>query len=98
MNLFLTSLGVLVAASFLMLLSARSKKICGYLFLSSLIISCLTGLLSVFNILRLNVPVDFRAPWYFPFGEFYIGIDSLSALFLLLFFILALAAGIYGYG
>jgi formate hydrogenlyase subunit 3/multisubunit Na+/H+ antiporter MnhD subunit len=42
--------------------------------------------------------MDFRVLGAVPFGEFYIGIDSLSAFFLLLFFILSLAVGIYGYG
>lgn len=87
-----------MAASFLMLLSARVKKICGYLFLSSLIFSCLTGLVSAIHVLCFNTPEVFRPHWQFPFGEFYIGIDALSAFFLLLFFVLMLAAGIYGYG
>jgi hydrogenase-4 component B len=98
MSLFLASWYVLIASSFLMLLSARFKKSCGYLFLASLIISCWTGLLSTLNILCSNASVDFRPGWRFPFGEFYIGIDALGAFFLLPVFILVLAAGIYGYG
>jgi len=42
--------------------------------------------------------VDFQVPVHLPLGEFYIGIDPLSAFFLLLLFIVSLAAGIYGYG
>jgi formate hydrogenlyase subunit 3/multisubunit Na+/H+ antiporter MnhD subunit len=42
--------------------------------------------------------LDFRFYGNIPLGEFYIGIDALSAFFLLLLFILSLAAGIYGYG
>jgi len=42
--------------------------------------------------------VEFRLTSHLPLGEFFIGIDALSAFFLLLLFIVSLAAGIYGYG
>jgi formate hydrogenlyase subunit 3/multisubunit Na+/H+ antiporter MnhD subunit len=45
-----------------------------------------------------SVSPGLRVSGNIPIGEFYIGIDSLSAFFLLLLFILSLAAGIYGYG
>ena len=41
---------------------------------------------------------NFRVYAHMPLGEFYIGTDPLSAFFLLLLFIVSLAAGIYGYG
>jgi hydrogenase-4 component B len=99
MSLFITSLHILTAAAVLMLLLAGFKKVCGYIFLSSLAAVCSVGLVAAANVLCLKtLPPDLRAPWHIPFGEFYLGMDFLSAFFLLLFFILALAAGIYGHG
>jgi len=98
MSLFMTSLSILAASSFLMLVSARFKRFCGYIFLSSLVAACLAGLYSMIHILCSGTPVDFRPHWVWPLGEFYLGIDALSAFFLLLFFVLFLVAGIYGYG
>ena len=98
MNDFLLSLNILMAASLLMLVLARFKKICSYIFLSSLVAACGVGFFSVLNILCYRTaPADFRANWPLSFGEFYIGMDFLSVFFLLLFFVLSLAAGIYGY-
>ena len=94
MNLLLTSLFILTISSVLILLFSRSKQISSYMFLWSLVAACGLGVCSA-----LSLPVmDFRIHGTIPFGEFYIGIDYLSAFFLLLFFILSLACGIYGYG
>ena len=99
MNFFLLSLNIFIVSGLLLLLLAKFRKVCGYLFLWSLVAGCGIGLLSVINILYFGIsPSDFRLPWPISFGEFTIGIDSLSAFFLLLFFVLVLTAGIYGYG
>lgn len=99
MVLLLSSLAVLTLASLAILLSARCKIISGHIFLGSLVIGCGLGLLSALEILcKPALAWDFRAHWQIPLGTFHIGMDVLSAFFLLLVFLLALAAGIYGYG
>jgi formate hydrogenlyase subunit 3/multisubunit Na+/H+ antiporter MnhD subunit len=87
-----------------MLAFCQCKKISAYLFLWSLITAGMFGLWSALSvlcqkaILLPSASVAFQVHGNIPLGEFYIGIDSLSAFFLLLLFILSLAAGIYGYG
>jgi formate hydrogenlyase subunit 3/multisubunit Na+/H+ antiporter MnhD subunit len=62
-------------------------------------VACGSGILSALGVLcHWNLPFDFRVGGFIPFGEFFVGVDFLSAFFLLLFFILSLAAGVYGYG
>ena len=78
---------------------AGSRKLCGHIFLWSLVTACGLGLLPALSVLcQATMPWSFKAPWPAAFGEFYIGIDFLSAFFLLLSLIVSLAAGIYGYG
>ncbi len=99
MILLLCSLYILVASLLAMLVLARFRKVGEYLFLWSIVTACGLGILSAVSVLCNRVEsLSFRAPWHIPFGEFYIGIDFLSAFFLLLFFVLSLSAGIYGYG
>ncbi len=104
MALLLISLSILIISSLLILLFCRSKEISACVFLWSLVAACGFGLWSALSVLcqkAMSLPltgVDFRVHGTIPLGEFYIGIDALSAFFLLLFFILSLAAGIYGYG
>lgn len=99
MSLFLGSLLILTVAGFLMLASAGFKRICGYIFLASLTAAGGMGLLCAIAILCQGVtPPNFRLSWPLPWGEFYIGIDSLSAFFLLVVFFVSAVTGIYGYG
>jgi len=104
MIFLLISLSILITSSVLIFLFCQSKKISAYLFLWSLVAACGFGLWSALSVLcqkAVSLPLtsaDFRVPGTIPLGEFYIGIDLLSAFFLLLLFILSLAAGIYGYG
>jgi len=97
------SLFILSVSSVLIFACSRSKTISAGLFLWSLVAACGFGLGSAFSVLcqkagalPLGV-MDFRLQAHIPLGEFYIGIDFLSAFFLLLLFIVTLAAGIYGY-
>lgn len=74
------------------------------MFLWSLVAACCFGLWSALSVLCQKMiawpPMseNFRVYAHMPLGEFYIGTDPLSAFFLLLLFIVSLAAGIYGYG
>ncbi|MDE2010505.1 MAG: hypothetical protein KGJ09_10600 [Candidatus Omnitrophica bacterium] len=99
MTLLLSSLFVCAASIFLMLALARFKKLSSYVFLGSLIASCLLGFFCAAGVLTHQITdLAFRWRGTIPFEEFYIAIDPLSAFFLLLLFILSLAAGIYGFG
>src|SRR5208283_1766982 len=104
MIFLLISLSILTTSSVLIFLFCQSRKISAHLFLWSLVTACGFGLWSALSVLCQKTIVgpltsgDFQVHGHLPLGEFYIGIDSLSAFFLLLLFIVSLAAGIYGYG
>ena len=104
MIFLLISLSILTISSLLMLAFCQCKKISAYLFLWSLVAASVFGLWSALSvlcqkaILLPSASAAFQVHGNIPLGEFYIGIDALSAFFLLLLFILSLAAGIYGYG
>ncbi len=98
MNLFLYSLVILTGSVFLILLTARFRNISSGIFLISLIAGSALALVSAINTLMSRGLVVYHLNFRMPLGEFYIGMDALSAFFLLAIIILFLMAGIYGYG
>ena len=98
MNFFLYSLVLLSVSALLIVLTSRFKNISGVIFLISLGAGCVLGFASAIHILVSRGAIDYRLNFRMPWGEFYIGIDPLSAFFLLTITILFFLAGIYGYG
>jgi hydrogenase-4 component B len=98
MTLFIYSLAILTGSIFLILLTARLRNISAGIFLCTLTAGSILGLMSAFNILTSGTSVVYHLNVSMPLGEFYIGLDALSAFFLLAIVILFLTAGIYGYG
>lgn len=98
MNYLLFSLLVLSVSVFLILLTARLRRLSGYVFLASLTAGCVLGFIASVNALVSRLSIGYRLNFRMPVGEFYIGIDPLSAFFLLAITILFFLAGIYGYG
>ncbi|MCR4336722.1 MAG: hydrogenase [Candidatus Omnitrophica bacterium] len=97
MNFFLYSLAVLSISTLLIIITSRFKRINENIFLISLIMGCALGFISAVEILVNQTPINYRANFRMPLGEFYIGLDLLSAFFLLTITILFLLAGLYGY-
>ena len=98
MDFFLSSLSVLSVSAFGMAWTGRSRKISGSIFLISLMTGSVLGVLSALRVLISRVSIDYRLNFRMPLGEFYIGMDPLSAFFLLAITVLFLGAGTYGYG
>lgn len=98
MNFLLCSLSLLSVSSLLIFLTAPLKKISGYLFLASLTAGCLGGLIASLSVLVSPLAISYRLNFRMPAGEFYIGMDPLSAFFLLVIVIVLFLAGIYSYG
>lgn len=95
---FLYSLAVLSVSIPLMLAASRSKKISGGIFLFSLTAGSFLGLISAVGVLVSRVSVDYCWDVRMPMGELSVGIDPLSAFFLLTITVLFFGAGVYGYG
>lgn len=98
MSLFLSSLFTLCLGAFLSVFLTRSRAISGVIFLGTLIPGCLLGAVAALGVLIHRVPMDYRLNSRMPAGEFYLGVDPLSAFFVLTITILFLCAGVYGYG
>ena len=98
MSFFLSALSVLCIGIFLSVLSTGSRRISGVIFLVTLISGCLLAAIASLIVLIQRVPIDYRSSLRMPAGEFYLGVDPLSAFFLLTITILFLSAGVYGYG
>jgi len=97
MTLLLYSLVVLTGAVFLMALTARWRRISGSIFLLSLAAGSVLGLVSAISVLVSREAADYHPNFRMPLGEFFIGIDPLSAFFLSAITVLFFLAGIYGY-
>jgi len=98
MNFLLYSLVILSISAFVIILTSRFKRISGGIFLISLITGCVLGLISAVGVLVYRGDINYRLHFRMPLGEFYIGVDPLSAFFLLTITCLFLWAGLYGYG
>ena len=100
MHFLLISISILIVSVLLILLFSQFRKLSAFLFLWSLIAACGFGLCSALSVLcqkAISLPIAtevFRLQGQLPLGEFYVGIDPLSAFFLLLLFVLSLASGI----
>ena len=97
MNFFLCSLAILSVSALLIILTSRSPRMSGGIFLSSLAVGSVFGFLSAVNVLVSRIHSDYRSNFKMPVGEFYVGMDLLSAFFLLTITILFFLAGVYGY-
>ena len=98
MNLFLSGMAVFSAAIVLLLLTSRSPKAGRDIFLVSLIAGCVLCLVSAVDVLSRGAAVECWFNVRMPLGELYLGLDRLSAFFLLTIAVIFLLAGVYGYG
>ncbi|EKD26471.1 MAG: hypothetical protein ACD_79C01179G0004 [uncultured bacterium] len=97
MILFLVSLSLLLLSNLLFVTLFKFRKFCNFVFLTSIITSGFLLILSVFRVLSEKTTVYWKLACHLPLGEFYIGIDLLSAFFLFVFAIIYMCSGIYGY-
>lgn len=95
MNLLLAAVGILVASGVAGLIAGRRARLAGALAVSGLLVAAVLGLAAV---LAGGGDRVVRLPWSVPFGSFALGLDPLSAVFLLPILVLCPLAGVYGLG
>lgn len=98
MNFLLYGLSFLSVSTLLILLTAPLRRISGYVFLGSLTAGCALGIISAVSALVSPLSIGYRLNFRMPAGEFYVGMDPLSAFFLLVITIVLFLSGVYGYG
>jgi formate hydrogenlyase subunit 3/multisubunit Na+/H+ antiporter MnhD subunit len=91
----LASLALLILSSILVLLNHRSCRLTRIFGPGGILIASVVGLVTPIQVLLTGTPFDFHASWHVPFGSFHIGVDPLSALFLIIIFALAPIISLY---
>ena len=96
MPLILAGLGLLVLGAIAALLAARSPRLATLLGVGGIIAGCACALVPVGRVLLGGAPLSLALPWSVPFGAFALGLDGLSAFFLLPILALSALAALYG--
>jgi len=96
MTLVLVGLGLLVLGAVAALAAARSPRLATLLGVGGTVAGCACALVPVVGVLLGQPAGALRLEWSVPFGAFVLGLDGLSALFLLPILTLSALAALYG--
>jgi hydrogenase-4 component B len=98
MAFILTSVALLLACGLLALFFSTKPRVSSLLGAAGPVIACGPGLVPVLQLLSGGEIASLRAPWSMPLGSFAVGMDGLSAFFLLPIFVIGALTAIYGAG
>ncbi len=96
MPLILAGLGLLALGALAALAAARSPRWATLLGVGGTVAGCACAMVPVVGVLLGDAPATLRIPWSVPFGSLALGLDGLSALFLLPILALSALAALYG--
>lgn len=100
MNIFLTNIGFLILAVFLLgalgSLFAKGDKLANWIGSGFAAVGCALTALFASVLLLSSIPVNLSIPTFFPFMSVDIYIDSLSAFFMLVISVVGFACSVYG--
>ena len=96
MPLILAGLGLLLLGAIAALAAARAPRLATLLGVGGTIAGCACALVPVVRVLLGGAPRSLALPWSVPFGTFALGLDPLSAFFLLPILALSALAAVYG--
>jgi hydrogenase-4 component B len=96
MSALLSALGLFLVGGLAALLASRSDRLSAVLGLAGLLLGSLAGGAAAVRVLWQHGSVSMRASWNMPMGSLSLGLDPLSAFFLLPILLLSSLAGIYG--
>jgi hydrogenase-4 component B len=96
MNLFITAIAVLLLGGTASLLTGNNPRLATRLGAGGIFAGCVLGLISAALGLYSEGPAYLQLAWQVPFGSFSLGMDALSAFFLLPIFGLSGIAALYG--
>lgn len=92
----LVSVALLLLSGFAGLVAWRSPRWSTALATAGAVAGCVVGLVPAFRVLAGGPALSLRWAWHVPVGEFALGIDTLSAFFLVPIFVLTALAAVYG--
>ncbi len=96
MTLLLASLCIILAGGVLAALIHRNERLSTGMALTGLLAGSILGLFSAIGVLVRGESLALRIPWSMPLGSFSVGVDAISAFFILPVLALSALAGIYG--
>lgn len=96
-NIFLVGTAVLVISGTAALFVGKRARLASWVGTGGAVLGSLLGMIpSLLVFVGGEVPMVLRAPWSFPGGTFYLEIDSLSAFFLAVLFVIAFLGALFG--
>lgn len=95
---FLLALGIHLAGGVLALLLRRSNRVALATGTVTSVIASLIGLVAATHLLSVGGSAEIQASWRVPVGELRIGVDALSAFFLLCIYLVSGLGAVYGAG
>src|SRR5919198_1483001 len=96
MAFVLLAIGVLVLSGCLALLTQKSASWATGCGVSGVVIGSVIGLIPSVPVLLGAPSLSLHVAWDVPYGAFFVGLDALSAFFLLPIFLLSALAAVYG--
>jgi formate hydrogenlyase subunit 3/multisubunit Na+/H+ antiporter MnhD subunit len=96
MEVLLGAVGLLLASGLAALAMGRRGRASAALGAAGAVASCLGAAVPTVRVLCGGQPLEYRLPWPVPGGAFAVGLDVLSAYFLLPVLLLAALAAVYG--
>lgn len=94
----LVALGILAATALVTFVVRTSDRAALWLGTAGSLVACVLGGIAAVIALMTGQEDTLRQPWSLPLGEFHVGLDSLSAFFLLCIFLVGGLAALYGFG
>ena len=96
MSLVLIAIGLLVASALAAFLLARAPRLATLCGVGGAMLAGLAGLIPSLRILLTGANESFVMPWSMPGGSLHIGLDAVSAVFLIPIFLITALAALYG--
>jgi len=96
MSLVLIAIGLLMASALAALLLARAPRLATICGVGGAMLAGLAGLIPSFRVLLTGAHASFAMAWCMPGGALHIGLDAVSAVFLIPIFLLTALAALYG--
>jgi hydrogenase-4 component B len=94
--MILTAAGLMMASGFPAGFGPRRSRSAQWLAAALMILGSLTGLGGLAMVLFSSAPCAISLPWHLPWGSFSVGLDALSAVFLIPVFIVPTLGSVYG--
>ncbi len=96
MALLLAAIGTLLLGGGIVFLGAGPARRCGRIAAGSVIAAAILGIIPAVGVLAGGPPATLTLPWEMPLGSLSLGLDGLSAFFVIPILLLATVAALYG--